>query len=595
MNTDPITIGRYLLHREIARGGMATVHLARLIGDEGFTRIVAAKRLHPQLAEDEGFIAMFLAEARIASKLRHPNIVPVLDVVTADGQVVLVQEYVHGAPLQWLLDEARVEGRRVPLDIAVSIACQILAGLHAAHVLTDELGQPLNVVHRDVSPHNVMIATDGTARLLDFGVAKTSSASQATAAGVYKGKIAYSAPEQLRGAAMPQSDVYSLAVMLWELLVGERMYETMSESELVIAVLNGQRPHMRETLWKKASSIPSALWAQLEQLEPVVERGLASSLADRWNTAEELDLALRAVVTPAPASAVAQWLKVHGREYLDLHERAISAEESSWRARPTRRAVGSTPPGSATKPEHSGLRLLPPVGTRAPRASIQMMPSTTIPLSAPAEVPRGHSPARHHGGAPAQTKSWRRHGSALHAALPEWSGHGAVIAVLGALIVAALLGIVLVVRSSSQSVAAPSLVPASEPAQGFISRPGPRPPAPPPQRVGRSAPSRETPAASTSSPRAQQLASPAAVTPAATVASPPPTKIVREPVPAKPAARPPVRAPVVRSVAKQRSEPAPTPTKTEAKTEAKPAAEPIDCTPPYYYVGAKKHFKPACL
>lgn len=592
-----ITIGRYLLHREIARGGMATVHLARLIGDEGFTRIVAAKRLHPQLAEDQGFIAMFLAEARIASKLRHPNIVPVLDVVTADGQVVLVQEYVHGAPLQWLLDEARVEGRRVPIDIAVAIACQVLAGLHAAHVLTDEVGQPLNVVHRDVSPHNVMIATDGTARLLDFGVAKTSSATQATAAGVYKGKIAYSAPEQLRGAAIPQSDVYSLAVMLWELLVGERMYELKSESELVIAVLNGQRPHMRETLWKKASSIPSGLWAQLEQLEPIVERGLASSLADRWNTAEELDLALRGVVTPAPASAVAQWLKVHGRDYLEQHERAISDEESSWRARPTRRAVGSTPPSSTMQPEHSALRLLPRVGSRAPRASLQVMPSTNLPSNAPAEVARGHAPARQQGDAPAQAKNWRRHGSALHAALPslpEWSGHGAVIAVLGALIVAALLGIVLVVRSSSQSAAAPSLVPASQPVQSFISRPGPRPPAPPPQRVGRSAASRETPAPATSSPRAQQLASPVAPateTPAAKVASPLPTKIVREPAPAKPASRPPVRAPVTRTVTKPRSEAAPTPTKTEAK----PAAEPIDCTPPYYFVGAKKHFKPACL
>src|SRR5437763_8306390 len=169
-DTQTITIGRYMLHRQIARGGMATIHIGRLVGDEGFSRIVAAKRLLPEFAEDSEFVAMFLDEARIASKVHHRNVVPVLDVVTTGEEAILVQEYVHGAPLHWLLRTARANKQHVPLPIAVSIATQILAGLHAAHETVDELGVPLNIVHRDVSPQNIMIATDGSARLLDFGV-----------------------------------------------------------------------------------------------------------------------------------------------------------------------------------------------------------------------------------------------------------------------------------------------------------------------------------------------------------------------------------------------------------------------------------------
>src|SRR4051812_38737831 len=172
----PVTVGRYLLHRQIARGGMATIHIARLLGDEGFSRIVAAKRLLPEFAENSEFVAMFLDEARIASRVHHRNVVPVLDVVTRDGETLLVQEYIHGVPLHWLLRAARRNQTRIPFEISVSVACQVLAGLHAAHETRDEMGAPLEIVHRDVSPQNVMVAVDGTARLLDFGIAKATMA-----------------------------------------------------------------------------------------------------------------------------------------------------------------------------------------------------------------------------------------------------------------------------------------------------------------------------------------------------------------------------------------------------------------------------------
>src|SRR5688572_29501307 len=124
-----IHIGRYALHRQIARGGMATIHIARLLGDEGFSRIVAAKRLLPEFAEDPEFVAMFLDEARIASRVHHRNVVPVLDVVSSNGEVILVQEYVHGVPLQWLLKMMRESKTQMPINVALSIACQVLAGL----------------------------------------------------------------------------------------------------------------------------------------------------------------------------------------------------------------------------------------------------------------------------------------------------------------------------------------------------------------------------------------------------------------------------------------------------------------------------------
>src|SRR5262249_11689853 len=160
--------------------------------------------------------------------------VPVLDVVATGGEVILVQEYVHGVPLHWLLRTARRNQVRIPLPIAVSIGCQGAAGLHAAHETVDEMGLPLHIVHRDVSPQHVMIALDGSAPLLDFGIAKATMAAHITREGQFKGKLAYAAPEQLCGQATRQSDVYSLAVLLWELVVGHHMHQSVqSEVELV--------------------------------------------------------------------------------------------------------------------------------------------------------------------------------------------------------------------------------------------------------------------------------------------------------------------------------------------------------------------------
>ncbi len=360
----PVTIGRYVLHRQIARGGMATIHIARLLGDEGFSRIVAAKRLHPEFAEDAEFVAMFLDEARVASKVRHRNVVPVLDVVTAGEEVILVQEYVHGVPLHWLLRTLHQGKAHVPIPIAVAFGCQVLAGLHAAHEAVDELGTPLQIVHRDVSPQNVLIALDGSARLLDFGVAKAIMAAHITREGTYKGKLAYSAPEQLRGAATRQSDIYSLSVLLWELIVGHRMHRTAQNgAELVATIMNGTLPTICEALESEraAGAIGEAEWRQIQVIDPIVKKGLAVETRDRWATALEMEEALALAVRPATPSVASAWVRNVGKEYLDARDWLIASEEASWRKGPLEGGRRS----SVTRTSSINLRVFAESGVEA--------------------------------------------------------------------------------------------------------------------------------------------------------------------------------------------------------------------------------------
>jgi serine/threonine-protein kinase len=203
------------------------------------------------------------------------------------------------------------------------------------------MGAPLNIVHRDVSPQNVMVATDGSARLLDFGVAKATMAAHVTRDGTFKGKLAYSAPEQLEGKATPQSDVYALSVVLWELVVGHRLHgSAQGEAELVANVMSGKLPSICEALGGEAEwgALDDAEWTLIEKLDPIVSKGFAVDLAKRWSTAAEMERALLDAVSPAPPSEVAAWVKSLGKEFLDGRDKVIAAEEQSWR-----RAHGSTP------------------------------------------------------------------------------------------------------------------------------------------------------------------------------------------------------------------------------------------------------------
>jgi serine/threonine-protein kinase len=238
------------------------------------------KRLHPQLAKDPEFVTMFLDEARLASKLRHPNIVPTLDFAIEDGELFLVMDYVHGESLARLTRLARERNEGVPLEIACSIVIAMLRGLHAAHE-AEEDGQPLDIVHRDVSPQNVLVGTDGITRVLDFGVAKAARRAQTTRTGEVKGKISYMAPEQLRsGAVDRRADIWPAGVMLWELIANERLFSADDEVAAMHAVLLNEiaAPSTRPGVDKVA------VW-DAKVLDEIVLRALAREPQDRFPTA----------------------------------------------------------------------------------------------------------------------------------------------------------------------------------------------------------------------------------------------------------------------------------------------------------------------
>ena len=328
----PESFGRYLLHPAIARGGMATVHTARLVGAEGFTRLVAAKRLHPQFTDDPDFVTMFHDEACIASRIHHPNVVPVLDVVVSGSELILVQEYVHGVPLSQLMKVAQLSEVPIDVDIAVAVIAGVLAGLHAAHEVKDEAGVSLEIVHRDVSPANVMISVDGAPRLLDFGIAKATTSTHHTREGVFKGKLAYMAPEQLRMDPVDRhADIYAAGVLAWELLVNRRVYDGRHEVSFVTAVMNGEIPSVTTALADRRGIIDDARWAALVALEPLISRAMADRPEDRFTTAEEMMRATLDAHRAATSIAVSEWVRTVGAEFLDKRQKVLAANEESWR------------------------------------------------------------------------------------------------------------------------------------------------------------------------------------------------------------------------------------------------------------------------
>lgn len=293
-----MVIGRYELRAVLARGGMATVYLGRLGGIAGFSRAVAIKRLHPQFATDPSFVAMFVDEARLAGCIHHPHVVSVNDVVAHDGELLLVMDFVHGASLSALLSAERSAGRKTDVGIAARVLRDALQGLHAAHEARDSRGQPLAIVHRDVSPQNILVDATGVARIIDFGVAKAVSRVQNTREGQLKGKLCYMAPEQLRNQRVDRRvDVYAAAAVLWDALAGRSMFDADNEASLVYAILEGRRPSLREV----SPHVPEPLLA-------VVERGLSLDARSRFASAAEMAEAIESAVALASERDVARWL-----------------------------------------------------------------------------------------------------------------------------------------------------------------------------------------------------------------------------------------------------------------------------------------------
>lgn len=316
-NALPTTIGRYTLFDELASGGMGVVYLGRSAGASGFLRAVAIKRLHPQIAGDPAAVAMFKQEAQLLARVRHPNVVSALDVVQAEGELLLVMEYIHGLPLSMLARLAQRAKQPIPIEIAVRIACDMLHGLHAVHTATAPTGQALGMVHRDVSPQNVLVGHDGVARLLDFGVAKAITSEDLTAAGYVKGKLSYVAPEQIRADRVDaRVDVFALSVVLWEMLASSRLFGSADSSpaDTVRKVLKGDVPALAAVSHRY---VPAPL-------EAIVRRGLDPDPACRFTSAKALANALEAQVMPIPAHEVSAWLSDLAEDPLAFRARQLA-------------------------------------------------------------------------------------------------------------------------------------------------------------------------------------------------------------------------------------------------------------------------------
>lgn len=302
--------GRYALYGPIASGGMATVHFGRLLGTGGFARTVAIKRVHGEFLETPEIISTLLDEARLASRIRHPNVVATLDMVNAEDELFLVMEYVTGESLSHLLSTAKRAGQTVDPRIATGILCGVLYGLHAAHDATDERGEPLGIVHRDVSPQNILVGTDGLARLLDFGIAKGKGRLQTTRAGQLKGKVGYMAPEQILGEEPDRrSDVYAAAVTLWEALTGQRLFPSGDSAgenfNLIPKILEADINPPTEV----APDVPRAL-------NGIVMRGLNRERDARYDTAHEFAVALEDSIGIATHRQIGEWVKALAKQTL---------------------------------------------------------------------------------------------------------------------------------------------------------------------------------------------------------------------------------------------------------------------------------------
>jgi serine/threonine-protein kinase len=374
-------VGRYVVHDRIAAGGMATVHVGRLLGAAGFSRTVAIKRLHDQYARDPEFVAMLLDEARLAAQIRHPNVVQTVDVVAEEDELLVVMDYVEGDSVAHLAKLALGGGGRVPHPYAASIVAQALQGLHAAHEAKDRNGDPLGIVHRDVSPQNVLVGVDGVARVLDFGIAKAASRSTSTEEGQLKGKTAYMAPEQLRhGAVDRRTDVFAAGVVLWELLAGRRLFFADGPGEIMARVLEMpiDPPHAF------APDVPI-------ELSLAVLRALERDPEDRFQTAEEMALAIEDAVALPRAKELGAWVARVAKGTIEARaalvqeversshkiaaastdpelQRAIEAAERRRAAfeMPTERSRGDAPGPALARGPNGALGALGPLGPLGP-------------------------------------------------------------------------------------------------------------------------------------------------------------------------------------------------------------------------------------
>jgi tRNA A-37 threonylcarbamoyl transferase component Bud32 len=297
--------GKYVLQRKLAEGGMAEVFLAKQTGMEGFEKLVVVKRILPQLCSDDSFVKMFLNEARVAARLNHPNVAQIFDLGKLGEQYFIAMELVHGEDLRSVIREATEQDQRPSLGLSCRIIADTLAGLHYAHTRVGSDGKPLGLVHRDVSPQNVLVTYEGSVKLVDFGIAKATREVNAaqTQAGLLKGKYAYMSPEQARGQPVDaRADVFCAGVLLWELATWQRLFKRPTEMATLMAV--AEEP-VRAPRTVEASIPP--------ELDRLIMKSLARNPEDRYATAQEMRAALENLIRTsgweADSLALTNWMR----------------------------------------------------------------------------------------------------------------------------------------------------------------------------------------------------------------------------------------------------------------------------------------------
>src|SRR5574338_164617 len=341
----PTPFGKYYLLEKINTGGMAEVFRAKAFGVEGFERLVAVKRILPNSAEDKEFIRMFIDEAKLAVQLNHANIAQIFDLGVVDGSYYIALEHVHGRDLRGMFDRCRQLGDPMPVSQACFVVMKVCEGLDYAHNKRDQAGRELHLVHRDVSPQNVLVSFEGEVKLIDFGIAKAAGKGSKTQAGILKGKFGYMSPEQVRGIPVDRrSDVFSCGIVLYELLTGERLFVGESDFSTLEKVRN-------------VEILPPPTYNRRipDELERIVLKALSKDPEDRYQNAIDLHDELQAFVYTAgefySRKDLAGWMKkTFGKELEEETAKLESYRQLKAPVAPedrvTNPVLGRTPSGS---------------------------------------------------------------------------------------------------------------------------------------------------------------------------------------------------------------------------------------------------------
>jgi len=323
----PVRFGKYLILDKIATGGMAELYQAKITSVEGFEKLVAIKKILPNLTEDKNLINMFIDEAKLAAMLNHQNIVQIYDLGSMEGAYFIAMEYIHGKDLRVLARKAKERSLPLPLEYAIYITCRICSGLDYSHKLKDFQGNPLELIHRDISPQNILVTYQGEVKIVDFGIAKAAKKSSDTKEGLIKGKVSYMSPEQASGKPIDnRSDIFSTGILLYEMITGERMFEGSDFNVL---------DRVRKADFEPAENLVPDLPREVSQ---ILDKALAKAVTRRYKSCGEMLADLEACLSAFPvrpsAEGLSQYMKALFAEEIAAEAAALQRAEvqlSEWK------------------------------------------------------------------------------------------------------------------------------------------------------------------------------------------------------------------------------------------------------------------------